>query len=157
MPIFGFSPPLFWFVLGVAFFVLEAATPGFFLLFFGLGAFCAAVAVWLAPLSPAIQLAIFMAVSVASLAAFRRRLKAFFERRGPKGRGAIDDPVFAGQFIGREATVLKDIAPGHPGLAELNGTNWRASSGAPLSRGQRATVRAIDGLTLVLEPQERID
>jgi membrane protein implicated in regulation of membrane protease activity len=37
-------PELFWFILGLVFFLAELIIPGFFIFFFGLGAWMAAVA-----------------------------------------------------------------------------------------------------------------
>lgn len=142
---------LVWFIAGIVFLVLEALTPGFFLIFFGLGACVVAGLNFFVPLPSFIQWIIFMAVSVGSLMALRKRLKVIFEGRLAKNDN-IDDPVFSSQYIGREVLVLKDIAPGQPGLVELNGTNWQAASTEnSFASGERVKVKAIDGLTLVLE------
>ncbi len=144
---------LVWFIAGVLFLFLEAITPGFFLIFFGLGALTVAAASFFAPIAPALRWGIFIVVSVVSLLAARKRLKSLFEGRRPTQNNAIDDPIFTGQYIGREVVVIQDIAPGNPGLVELNGTRWqaRAEGQAAHAAGSRVRVRAIDGLTLIIE------
>jgi membrane protein implicated in regulation of membrane protease activity len=143
---------LVWFIAGVIFLVMEAITPGFFLIFFGLGAWAVAIANFITPLSSASQWGIFIVVSLVSLLALRKRLKTLLEKRSPKG-DSIDDPVFSGQYIGREVVVLKEIAPGLPGLVELNGSNWQARTEgqASFQANDRVTVRGLDGLTLIVE------
>ncbi|MDL2226822.1 NfeD family protein [Deltaproteobacteria bacterium OttesenSCG-928-M10] len=150
MEMFGIDASLFWFIVGVALLVLEALTPGFFLVFFGLGAWVTAALVFFLPLGVNIQWIAFMAVSVISLLILRRKLKSLFQGKLAKTDN-MDDPVFSGQYIGREVTILKDVGPGEPGLAELNGTNWRARTEGPvLKAGSLAIVERLDGLTLVL-------
>lgn len=142
---------LMWFIAGVFFLVLEAITPGFFLLFFGVGAWAAAIVTFCIPISAVFQWGLFMAVSIISLLAMRKRLKAIFERRA-RTDDAIDDPVFSSQYIGREVLVLKEIAPGRPGLVELNGSDWQARTDgqATLAQGERVIVQALSGLTLIV-------
>ena len=150
MEVFSFNAVLFWFVLGIVFLVLEALTPGLFLLFFGLGAWAAAGA-RLAGVELVGQGLIFLAVSLVSLAVFRKKLQAFFAAR-PSRNEDMDDPVVSGQYLGLEVTVIGETTPGRPGLVELNGTNWKArSEGDVLKPGDLARVLRREGLTLVVE------
>ncbi|MDR2947534.1 MAG: NfeD family protein [Candidatus Adiutrix sp.] len=153
MEIFGLNAALVWFLSGVFFLVLEALTPGVFLMFFGLGAWVTAAAIFFVPsLGPSPQWLIFSVVSVAALLIFRRKLKALFQGKTAESDN-LEDAVVRGQYIGREVTVLKETGPGQPGLAELNGTNWQARSEGPtLAAGVRARVVRLDGLTLIVEP-----
>ena len=41
-----------------------------------------------------------------------------------------------------------------PGWASVGGELWRARSETPLEAGERVRVRSVDGLTLVVEPDE---
>ncbi len=151
MEIFGLDASLFWFIAGVFLLALEAVTPGFFLLFFGLGAWVAAAAAFFLPVSLSGQLLIFMAVSVLTLIILRRKLKYLFEGRlAPKDK--IDDPVFTSQYLGREVTIVRRAGPVEPGLAELNGTNWRArTEQGVVEAGCQATVERLEGLTLIVK------
>lgn len=146
------NPSLFWFLLGVAFLVLEAVTPGFFLMFFGLGAWVVSLAVLFPPVAAGshLQWLIFIVVSVLSLLIFRRKVKSLFQGRLAKNDN-MDDPVAQAQYLNREVLVIKAVGPDQPGLVELNGTNWQARTDGPLlSPGQRARVIRLEGLTLIL-------
>ena len=53
-------------------------------------------------------------------------------------------------FIGANAELLDDIAPGAEGKAELRGTVWTAHNvgDRQLDRGKRCTVEKVEGLKL---------
>ena len=150
MEVFSLNATLFWFILGVVFLVLEALTPGLFLLFFGLGAWAAGGG-GLAGLGLMAQGLIFLTVSLVSLVIFRKKLQAFFAAR-PSRSEDFDDPVVSGQYLGREVTVIGATAPGRSGLVELNCTNWNArSEGGVLEPGDQVRVLRREGLTLIVE------
>jgi len=152
MEIFSINAGLFWFLLGVALLVLEALTPGFVMMFFGLGAWAVSLFLLFIPLSLNQQILVFIAVSVAGLLIFRSKLKTFFAGRLAKNDN-LDDPVFTAQYVGREVVVVKEVRPDSPGLVELNGTNWNAKSeNGTYAAGDRAKVERLEGLTLVLSP-----
>ena len=129
-----------WALLGIGLLVVELSTAGgLFALFFGIGALLVAplavgeVAQWIA----------FTAISIVLLATLRRPVQRWlFARKGP--------PIDA--IVGEEVTLLADVPAGGEGKAELRGSPWstRASSGLPLSKGQRCTVERVDGLVLWL-------
>ena len=147
---FDLGADMIWFIVGLVFLVLEALTPGLFMIFFGLGAWAAA-GLALAGLGLTAQFTGFMAVSLVSLAVFRQKLQRFLLARRPL-REELDDPVAADQYLGREVAVIGEIDPDRPGLVELGGVNWRArSEGGNFRPGDRARVRGREGLTLVVE------
>lgn len=161
MDSFNISPSFMWFLIGIFLLVLEAATPGFFLMFFGFGALVVSALLLVAPLSENWQWALFLVLSVTSLLVFRKKIKVLFTGRMAKTDN-IDDPVISEQYIGREVSILKDVSKEHPGLAELNGTNWEARTEGPaLAAGKRARVLRLEGLSLVVaaadEPIEQAD
>jgi len=150
MEVLNINPSLFWFLLGVAFLVLEALTPGFFLMFFGLGAWLVSLAFFFLPIGPHSQWLLFIVVSVAGLLIFRQKVKSLFQGRLAKNDN-MEDAIAQAQYLNREVTVLKEVGPQEPGLVELNGTNWQALTDGPvLAPGQRARVIRRDGLTLIL-------
>jgi len=149
MAFFSLNPPLVWFILGIAFLVLEACAPGIFLLFFGLGAWIAALAA-LAGLDLTTQMLAFIGAALVSLALFRNRLKKLLAARAGRGE-ETEDPVVAAQYLGREVMVIGEAAPGRPALVEMNGANWQArGKGETLRLGDRVRVVAREGLTLVV-------
>lgn len=154
MEAFNINPSLFWFLLGVTFLVLEALTPGFFLLFFGLGAWLVSLTFFFLPFdvvkNPNFQWLLFIVVSVAGLLIFRHKVKTFFQGRLARTDN-MEDTLAQAQYLNREVTVLKEVGPESPGLVELNGTNWQALTNGPvLNPGQRARVIRREGLTLIL-------
>ena len=149
MASFSLDPPLAWFILGIVFLVLEACAPGIFLLFFGLGAWIAALAA-LAGLDLTTQVLAFIVAALAGLALFRNRLKKLLATRAGRGE-ETEDPVVAAQYLGREVMVIGEAAPGRPALVEMNGANWQArGEGETLRLGDRVRVVAREGLTLVV-------
>ena len=67
MSLSAVSPVLAWFLLGILLFALELALPGMIVFFFGVGAWCAALAVFLLPMSLASQLLVFLITSLVAL------------------------------------------------------------------------------------------
>ena len=53
--------------------------------------------------------------------------------------------------VGVEALVGADGEMTDPGWVSVRGELWRARSDAPLHAGERVRVRAVDGLTLLVE------
>lgn len=139
-----------WLTAGVAFVVGEMSTAGaFFLLPFGVGAASAAVLAFL-DVSLGWEWIVFLAVSVATLAALRplaRRL----EVQTPMQSG-----VGASRWEGRLGVVLSEIPPGPSasGSVRVDREDWRAESadGRPIGEGTTVRVVAVEGTRLVVEP-----
>ncbi len=134
-------------VAGFAMLAAETIVPGFFLLFFGVGAVFMGLFQLVFPGVPLwIELLLFLAVSSLWLSLFRSRLIQWFERRQP--------PKQVDRIEGETAIVLADIAPGAIGRAELRGASWNALNLGPATApsGARCRVVKIDGLTLHIQP-----
>jgi membrane-bound serine protease (ClpP class) len=54
-------------------------------------------------------------------------------------------------FVGERGEVIEPCDPA--GRVRVRGEIWRARSEQPLARGDRVKVAAVDGLTLVVEPE----
>ena len=102
------TPSLIWFLVGVAFFLMELTTPALVLLFFGIGAWLAAAVVLITPVSLNLQLVVFMAASLVSLVLLRRWLKGIFSGY-VKSRQDATQPLE--DLIGEHAIVKERIAP----------------------------------------------
>jgi inner membrane protein len=135
----------YWVLGGIALLAFEVATPGgLFALFFGVGALCVAPLAVLG-LSSTTQWFAFSVLSLAGLATLRGTLMRRLSRPVP----------VQAELVGEQAVVLDDLPAGGEGKAELRGTPWtaRATSGAPLAKGQRCRVERVEGLTLWLRAE----
>ena len=80
-----------------------------------------------------------LALEVLEYLAWQRFLRRYRLRSGPE------------TIVGRTATVVDECAP--LGRVRLNGEFWNARAARPVGAGQVVRITAIDGLTLVVEPE----
>ena len=142
-------PELLWFILGLILLLLELVIPGFFIFFFGLGAWFAALACLIWDPGVNMQIIIFATVSVISLIGLRRliRKKFFYVKEDESTR--VED-----EFTGKEALVISDLGPGITGKVEFKGTNWKAESKSEIKAGQKAIIIGKEDFKLILEPKQ---
>ena len=149
------APPLLWFFLGTALLLAELLTPALVLLFFGLGAWAAALAA-LAGLDFSGQLVVFMAVALLSLAVLRKRLRRVFGGRAKDGDVPHDDEGPAPHpLTGTRGLVSKALQSGFEGEVSAGGSFWRAVSTTPLEKGAPVVVLGAqpgNGLVLCVAP-----
>ena len=143
------SVALIWFFVGMGFFVCELLFPTLVVLFFGFGAWAAALASLLGS-SPAVDFAVFTVVSLVSLALLRTRIKSIFKGRAEQSSGQVEHAM-----TGRQGTVTQAILPGMEGEISAGGSYWRAVADEPLQVGD--VVRVLDAhsdnaLLLRVEP-----
>jgi membrane-bound serine protease (ClpP class) len=70
-------------------------------------------------------------------------------------RAQMRPPVTgASALIGQLARVRTPLLPSEPGLVDLRGEIWRATSLVPLPPGHPVRVLGVDGLTLTVEPAD---
>jgi membrane protein implicated in regulation of membrane protease activity len=142
-------PELFWFILGLVFFLAELVIPGFFIFFFGLGAWVAAITclIW----NPGInlQIIIFAVVSVISLIGLRRIIqrKFFYSRNNESD--AVED-----EFTGKEAVAIADFGSDKNGKVEFKGTLWKAESESDIKKGQTVVIVNKENFKLIVEPKK---
>ncbi len=142
-------PELFWFILGLVFFLAELVIPGFFIFFFGLGAWVAAVTCLIWEPGINLQIIIFAIVSVLSLLGLRRMIqKKFFYSKDDLSAEVEDE------FTGREALALSDIGPDKAGKVEFKGTTWKAESNSKINEGQSVTIVQKENVKLIVEPKK---
>jgi membrane protein implicated in regulation of membrane protease activity len=124
----------FWFVLGLALMAIEVFTLSCALIFFGAGAWAAALTS-LAGGGLWEQTAAFALSSVLSLLVLRKRLRAVFSGRA---RGAA--PPEEHPLAGRTGVVSRAIRPGEPGEIQVGGSFWRAAAESSIGGGETARV-----------------
>lgn len=136
----------FWVVALVVFLIVEALTAGLVSIWFVFGSLvaliCAALgaAVWL-------QIFWFVIVSVATLVLTRPLVKRYVDSRSVATN--------ADRSIGRAAVVTERIDNlAATGAVKLDGVVWTARStddAVAIETGERVTVRAIEGVKLIVE------
>ena len=140
----------FWVVALVVFLIVEAVTEGLVSIWFVFGSLvaliCAALgaAVWL-------QIFWFVIVSVATLVLTRPLVKRYVDSRSVATN--------ADRSIGRAAVVTERIDNlAATGAVQLDGVVWTARStddAVAIETGERVTVRAIEGVKLIVERSVR--
>jgi membrane protein implicated in regulation of membrane protease activity len=133
-----------WFLIGLALIVSEFAAPGLVIIFFGLGAWAAALAVLAIDMHLFFQIVIFLVVSIASLLVLRKRFVAVNAKT----------PDLTDEFIGKTAEVEKEIAKGAYGKVKFKGALWKAEteSDQVLEKGAFVKIVGYESITLKVEP-----
>jgi membrane protein implicated in regulation of membrane protease activity len=142
-----FTPELIWFLVGLGLILLEFVLPGVILVFFGVGAWCAALTTWIGVSGGlAGQLWVFAISSTLLLLLLRRRVRA---RLSGYTSDTQDPNVNLDEFRGQRVTVLTAIEPGQSGgRVEYKGAGWNAVAETALAAGERAVIVGKDGITL---------
>ncbi len=145
---FFMRPDLFWFLLGLAFFLFELIIPGFVIFFFGLGAWVTSLICLVANPGLDLQIIIFSITSILSLILLRNMFtKRFFNKDG-SSPDILDD-----EFIGKEAVAIVDIAKGSRGRVEFKGAPWTASSDEDIKKGQTVVITEKESINLIVKPK----
>jgi membrane-bound ClpP family serine protease len=141
------NPALLWFLLGLALIFLEFVVPGVILVFFGIGAWAAALTSYFGlTASLQSQLLVFGTTSVLLLVVLRKWIKGKFY--GHVG-DVQDQTKNIDEFNGQTVVVLQDVIPNKTGGAvEFKGARWRAVSDEPIKNGEMAIITGVDGIIL---------
>jgi len=139
---------LLWVLLGVLFFIVEMITPGFVLMFFGIGAWVAAIVAWTGLSgSLTIQIIVFLVFSLLSLLLLRNRFSGFFRGR-VSGKQPPEDSITS--VKGQKAIAMTDIKPDDVGCkVEFNGTMWDADADEFIAKGTK--VEIVERINLILK------
>lgn len=143
------SPELFWFLIGLCLFLLELFIPGFFIFFFGLGAWLTALVCLIGEPGTNLQIIIFAVTSVLTLIALRKIIqKKFFYSKGNQSEEVEDE------FTGKEALATIEITPDKKGKVEFKGTSWKAESKSEIKEGQTVIIIEKENFTLIVKPKK---
>ena len=138
---------ILWAVLGVLLIIAEVFTPGFVLLWFGVGALCAALGALVGVGYP-LQFLIFFVVSIALTAASRTIFVNYFTQRDkPEGlkTGAEALPGKIGTVVTSSRGALNE------GAVKVYGSTWTAypaDGEEPLEAGDRVVVETLRGASI---------
>jgi membrane protein implicated in regulation of membrane protease activity len=143
---FFMRPDLFWFILGLAFFLLELIIPGFVIFFFGIGAWVTSLVclIWEPGLD--LMLIIFFVTSVVSLILLRRFFKRKFFRENDGSPSTLKD-----EFVGREAVALEDIPDGKRGRIEFKGAPWTAIATGDIKKNDAVIITEKESINLIVK------
>ncbi len=138
------SPVLIWFLLGIAFFVIELVLPGFVLFFLGIGAWCVAAVLAVLDVPLTAQLLIFLVCSLLSLILLRSRLKSVFMGKSSEEADSVN--VDSAPTTG---VVTDAIIPPADGRVKYGGSFWRAVADEPIAAG--AVVLIVEKKDLIIK------
>ncbi|EAU42161.1 hypothetical protein FP2506_17049 [Fulvimarina pelagi HTCC2506] len=145
----SFEPEHWWWIAGFLLLALELASPGVYLLFFGLAALVVGTNAFFLPDSLfgiSQQLIAFATVSAAAIYLGGRWYRS---SRG-KGDEMPDNP--ARRLVGRETVLTEAITSGR-GRAKI-GDSWWTVEGPDLPEGTRVRIHAVSANILSVEPVE---
>ena len=147
-----FNPVLIWFLAGLALVLFEFTIPGVIFVFFGLGAWITVLTTW-AGLTGGwtSQLLTFSVSSVVLLVLLRRWFRAKFFGHLTGDQDPLEN---LDEFKGQVVIVTADIDPASGGKVEYKGADWSARCDTPLNTGARAVIQSVDGITLVVSPEQ---
>ena len=143
------TPVLIWFLVGVVFLLLELATPGLVLLFFGIGAWVVAGVYLATPVHLNTQLFLFMTASVVSMVLLRRWLKGVFSGYVKSKQDSTQELQ---DLIGKHAIVKEKITPRMAGRVELHGSDWTAQADQEIAIGSPVEVIGQNSIILKVKP-----
>lgn len=143
-------PELFWFIIGLVLFLMELMVPGFFIFFFGLGAWVTALVCLIGKPDEItnIQIIIFAVTSVLTLIGLRRIIQKKFFHKGTESEDVEDE------FTGKEALSTSDFGGEKNGKVEFKGTTWTAESTSEIKEGQRVIIIEKNSFKLIVEPKK---
>jgi inner membrane protein len=141
------TPPIIWFLIGLALLLAELVLPGLIVIFFGVGAWLTALAFLIFDLSFNAQLIVFMLSSVFSLLLFRKSL----QKRWWEKRHSVNE--LTDEFLGRTCSVTVPILPGPAGgKVNFKGTTWKALANVEIPAGETVRIIGKDSIVLLVEP-----
>jgi membrane protein implicated in regulation of membrane protease activity len=143
-------PEIIWFLGGLILFLLELVIPGFFIFFFAVGAWVAALTCLIWNPGTNLQIIIFAVTSLLSLLALRRVIqkKFLYSQQNNDDSDAVED-----EFTGKVGIALTSFAPGQTGRVEFKGTTWSAESQSVISEGQSVIIISKESFTLTVKPK----
>ncbi len=143
-------PELFWFFIGLVLLLAELVIPGFFIFFFGFGAWVTALVCLIWEPSINLQMIIFAITSVLSLVALRRMIQKRFFDHDSRDSEKVED-----EFTGKEAVAANDFGLEKVGKVSFKGTTWLSESKYQIKEGQRVIIMEKDNFKLIVEPKTK--
>jgi membrane protein implicated in regulation of membrane protease activity len=143
------TPQVIWFAVGFILLVIEFATPGIIIVFFGAGAWIVALVCLFFDIPLNVQLLIFIVSSIVLLVTLRKWLKQIFQLQTSPGESEE-----LKEFIGQRAIVSKEIKPRFKGKVEFHGSYWDAEANQTIGVGEPVEIVDKHNITLIVKPLE---
>ena len=137
-----------WLIIAGVCFIIEMATVGFFVFWFGIGALLAMIVSIFVPSNLVMQCSVFVITSVILLLATKPLVDKFTKKDKKVEMNSTSN-------IGKIGIVTQDINPIEGiGLVKVSGEIWSAktTNGEKIEKGSEVRVIKIDGVKLVVEP-----
>jgi inner membrane protein len=144
-----FTPAVIWFLIGLAFLLLEIAVPGLIIFFFGLGAWIVALLFIFFDPSLTMQLLIFAFSSILLLILLRKFLKRRFFKEDSSNAASLEE-----EFIGKRAVAESELKPGVQGRVSFKGTSWNAISDTLIKKGSQVRITGKESIILYVTHSE---
>lgn len=139
-----------WFIAALVFFILEIVTPGFVLMWFGVGALVSGLLELAGVHNATVQVVVFVLVSILLVTLSRTIFKNFFMRASP-GSGLKTN---MDALVGKVGVVTERIDNElSNGRVLVEGQDWlaRAADNAPIDPGARVRITRFEGARLTVE------
>lgn len=144
---FGVSWWVIWLVIAVIMFIIEAVTTGLATLWFGIGAVVAMIMDLCGASVPA-QVIVMAVVSIVCFVLCMIWVRPKLESLRKKNIQRTN----ADRLIGREGTVIVPLnCIEGKGQVKIDGQVWSAKADSDIAEGIKVTVKAIEGVKLVVE------
>ena len=136
--------PLIWVISGIVLLIVEVATPGFVIGFFGISACLVGGLLYLVPaMGEGWQWLLFSLFSILSIVFLRKTMKRVFVGETDK-KSVNPDDDFTGKIVTVTEAIRKDVG----GRVDLFGVSWMAVSDDDIPAGANARVTGKQNLTL---------
>lgn len=140
---------IIWLIIMVVMLIIEAATTALATVWFAAGALVAMI-MDLCGAPHNLQIIVMAAVSVVTFVICMIWIRPKLESL----RRANIQRTNADRLIGKEGVVIVPIDPMEgKGQVKVDGQVWSAKSESAISEGKKVTVRAIEGVKLVVDPE----
>lgn len=137
---------IYWFAACLFLIFVEISTANLVSIWFAIGAFFSMLLAIFVD-NFLIQLLVFIIVSIISLLITKPLVNKFKKNDV--------EPTNVDRVIGKKAEVIKKITPDEYGEVKVLGSIWTATSDTVLNVSDKAVVKKIDGVKLVVEKEEK--
>ena len=141
------KPELIWFIVGLVFLLIEFASPGLIIGFFGIGAWMVSGVLLFFDISLTLQLLIFIAASLLLTVLLRKWVKRVFNMESIQNQ-AEQEP----EFVGQKVTVTHSIAPNKTGKVEFKGADWEAEADSEIAVGTVVEIIDRKSIKFIVKP-----